>query len=180
MSFKDIKSKSQSQRGFTIVELLIVIVVIGILAAITIVSYTGITARANTNAAKGNASTYLQKAELYASESVADGGGGGRYPADNTVLTASAASGKSFYITSGSLTINYSTTALTSSATASTIRVLKCSPTSDTTSDTQAEITSSSTGDAFLSGIRVFAYDFVNNTEATIGNVGNTTNCPTS
>lgn len=34
-------------RGFTIVELLIVIVVIGILAAITIVSYTGVTARAN-------------------------------------------------------------------------------------------------------------------------------------
>lgn len=36
------------QKGFTIVELLIVIVVIGILAAITIVSYNGITARANT------------------------------------------------------------------------------------------------------------------------------------
>ncbi len=34
------------QRGFTIVELLVVIVVIGILAAITIVSYTGISQRA--------------------------------------------------------------------------------------------------------------------------------------
>ena len=33
-------------RGFTIVELLVVIVVIGILAAITIVSYTGITQKA--------------------------------------------------------------------------------------------------------------------------------------
>jgi len=33
--------------GFTIVELLVVIVVIGILAAITIVSYTGVTSRAN-------------------------------------------------------------------------------------------------------------------------------------
>jgi prepilin-type N-terminal cleavage/methylation domain-containing protein len=35
------------QNGFTIVELLIVIVVIGILAAITIVSYSGIQAKAN-------------------------------------------------------------------------------------------------------------------------------------
>ena len=36
--------------GFTIVELLIVIVIIGILAAITIVAYNGITARAQTTA----------------------------------------------------------------------------------------------------------------------------------
>ena len=35
------------KKGFTIVELLVVIVVIGILAAITIVSYNGITNRAN-------------------------------------------------------------------------------------------------------------------------------------
>ena len=42
------------QRGFTIVELLIVIVVIGILAAITIVAYNGIQQRAlNTKVANG-------------------------------------------------------------------------------------------------------------------------------
>lgn len=39
-------SDRQNQRGFTIVELLIVIVVIGILAAITIVAYNGIQQRA--------------------------------------------------------------------------------------------------------------------------------------
>lgn len=38
----------KTQKGFTIVELLIVIVVIGILAAITIVAYNGIQDRANT------------------------------------------------------------------------------------------------------------------------------------
>ena len=37
-----------AHRGFTIVELLIVIVVIGILAAITIVAYNGIQQRART------------------------------------------------------------------------------------------------------------------------------------
>ena len=37
---------NQKQSGFTIVELLIVIVVIGILAAITIVAYNGIQTRA--------------------------------------------------------------------------------------------------------------------------------------
>lgn len=43
------KAWAKKQKGFTIVELLIVIVVIGILAAITIVAYNGIQARANTN-----------------------------------------------------------------------------------------------------------------------------------
>jgi prepilin-type N-terminal cleavage/methylation domain-containing protein len=40
------QNKNQIQRGFTIVELLIVIVVIGILAAITIVAYNGVQNRA--------------------------------------------------------------------------------------------------------------------------------------
>lgn len=39
--------KKQDHPGFTIVELLVVIVIIGILAAITIVSYTGISQKAN-------------------------------------------------------------------------------------------------------------------------------------
>jgi len=39
-------NKTKNESAFTIVELLVVIVVIGILAAITIISYNGIQARA--------------------------------------------------------------------------------------------------------------------------------------
>ena len=51
--------------GFTIVELLIVIVVIGILAAITIIAYNGITTKANNANAQSNAETVQKIAEAY-------------------------------------------------------------------------------------------------------------------
>ena len=64
-------------KGFTIVELLIVIVVIGILAAISIVAYTGITKQANINSAKSNASNVADAATAYNASS-------GSYPANGT------------------------------------------------------------------------------------------------
>jgi len=60
-------SRPGTQRGFTIVELLIVVVVIAILAAITIVSYNGITNRAIQTSLQSdlrNAQTAIQVAEL--------------------------------------------------------------------------------------------------------------------
>lgn len=60
-----IKLYTAKSKGFTIVELLIVIVVIGILAAITIVSYNGVTAQAKVSAAKASLNTISKKLELY-------------------------------------------------------------------------------------------------------------------
>ena len=54
-----------NQKGFTIVELLIVIVVIAILAAISIVAYTGIQSRAKTSANQSLASQVEKKAQAY-------------------------------------------------------------------------------------------------------------------
>jgi len=53
------------QQGFTIVELLIVIVVIGILAAITIVAYNGIQNRGKAAAAQSLANAVVKKAEAW-------------------------------------------------------------------------------------------------------------------
>jgi len=58
--------KNRGQRsGFTIVELLIVVVVIAILAAITIVSYNGITNKANDSVVSSDVASSAKKAELY-------------------------------------------------------------------------------------------------------------------
>lgn len=55
--------------GFTIVELLIVIVIIAILAAITIVAYNGIQQRARDNKRYSDAKTIMKLIELYKVES---------------------------------------------------------------------------------------------------------------
>lgn len=55
-----------SNIGFTIVELLVVIVVIGILASITVVSYNGIQQRARNVAAQTTLKQVVQQIELYA------------------------------------------------------------------------------------------------------------------
>ena len=98
MSLANIKTKSQ---GFTIVELLIVVVVIAILAAITIVSYSGITARANESAVKLQASNFAKKAEAYNAEV-------GNYPL--TVANLNGDSTKSYYFDTTYVNISTSTT----------------------------------------------------------------------
>lgn len=66
--------------GFTIVELLIVIVVIGVLAAIVIVSYNGITSSAHDSAVMSDLSNMAKKLEVEKATT-------GRYPLPPTVST---------------------------------------------------------------------------------------------
>lgn len=55
----------KNKQGFTIVELLIVVVVIAILAAITIVAYGGITNRANDSTVQADLKTLATRVESY-------------------------------------------------------------------------------------------------------------------
>jgi prepilin-type N-terminal cleavage/methylation domain-containing protein len=71
------------RKGFTIVELLIVIVIIGILAAITVVSFSGITAKANTASEQSAANAVISKALVYKASA-------GQYPIKIGTLTGLA------------------------------------------------------------------------------------------
>ena len=73
-----------NQKGFTIVELLIVVVVIAILAAISIVAYTGITNRANTSAS-------IETANSVKAVAVAYQGANGGYPTTKALFVSGGA-----------------------------------------------------------------------------------------
>lgn len=75
-------SRQKPQRGFTIVELIVIIVVIGILAAITIVSYNAVTDNATKQAVQTDAQSVASQLTKYKSER-------GAYPQDFTQLNGS-------------------------------------------------------------------------------------------
>lgn len=63
---------AQKQKGFTIVELLIVVVVIAILAAITIVAYTGVQNRTKESSLMNSVSQAVKKIETFKSASTTE------------------------------------------------------------------------------------------------------------
>ena len=169
MSLTNIKLKNRADSGFTIVELLIVVVVIAILAAITIVSYNGITARANQSAGKASASTFQKKAELFAGQNNHYPIGTGNADTPNFPGSDSTVS---WYYTGLTATYGPSgTSALTSSSGNSAVRVLKCAA----SGSTQSSITATN-----ITGLRVFYWDPLKSGGAGENSidVGATTACP--
>lgn len=178
MSLNNIKDKLQAQRGFTIVELLIVIVVIGILAAITLVSYNGITGRANAASAKATAATVQKKAELYQAD-----GPTGKYPVAAADFTG-ASTTDSYYMsaTNPNWSFGTVTSVLTATNGTNTVLIRKCA---SGTPVNQAAITSTN-----VTGLEIWRWDYdasaprigavVGANTGVVGASATTTTCPAS
>lgn len=107
--------KNSGQSGFTIVELLIVVVIIAILAAITVVAYNGIQGRAKNAAAQATANTFAKKVHTYYSVA-------GSYPSTTTTVKTTLGN----YIESTLGTANIAIGTPTSSTGTNTVKVELC------------------------------------------------------
>lgn len=91
---------AKQTRGFTIVELMIVIIVVGILASITIVAYNGSQQRARFASYKSDIVRLNEAITVYYGEN-------GRYPYGNGSSTGSCVSGTSNFMPSSGLSPAY-------------------------------------------------------------------------
>ena len=103
---EDWSEKSLPQKGFTLVELLVVIVILGILAAVVVFAVSGSTDTAKTNACAAEKNAVETAVEAYQAST-------GSYPTDASSLTAASTkflrSAPTYYTVSGSTVTKKST-----------------------------------------------------------------------
>lgn len=124
-------TKNIKNQGFTLVELLIVIVIIAILTVVSLVAYNGLQNQAKTSAAKSTVDSVAKKAELYNTEE-------GKYPSQISDLTG-ADTKKSYYIAPANVTQLASGTSFASDTPTTTVEYEKC-PLTGTGNPTGAKI----------------------------------------
>ena len=120
-------TKNIKNQGFTLVELLIVIVIIAILTVVSLVAYNGLQNQAKTSAAKSAADAVAKKAELYNTAK-------SKYPTGLTDLTNAANSGEPYYLDASTVkTGTFAATSPAAPAEANTIEYVPCPDTGDAT-----------------------------------------------
>lgn len=120
-------TKNIKNQGFTLVELLIVIVIIAILTVVSLVAYNGLQNQAKTSAAKSAADAVAKKAELYNTAK-------SKYPTGLTDLTNAANSGEPYYLDESTVkTGTFAATSPAAPAEANTIEYVPCPTTGDAT-----------------------------------------------
>ncbi|NTW61272.1 prepilin-type N-terminal cleavage/methylation domain-containing protein, partial [Candidatus Saccharibacteria bacterium] len=86
--------KHNQNHGFTIVELLVVIVIIGILAAVTVISYTGISQRAAAATLESDLRSASTQIEMYKADN-------GSYPSNTDGLIKSSGTNYQYTVSGG-------------------------------------------------------------------------------
>ena len=112
-------TKNIKNQGFTLVELLIVIVIIAILTVVSLVAYNGLQNQAKTSAAKSAADAVAKKAELYNTAKSS-------YPTGLTILTNTADSGEPYYLDAKTVKEGTLVAGTTAPAEANTIEYAPC------------------------------------------------------
>jgi prepilin-type N-terminal cleavage/methylation domain-containing protein len=141
--------KLKKQSGFTLVELLVVVVIIGILAAIALPNFIGAQQKAKTASVKGNMRTVQIASESYATDT------GGVYCASGTGTIVNYLPGGTNTLggSTGNLPVNPCTNAATAVAAASVTNVPTQRSTAPGTFGTgnvgYSQVTVSVTGDSY-------------------------------